>query len=57
MGDDADAAARLRTGFAELLEQRDATLTPEQRREWTRHVVEGARELQAILDAAPSADG
>ena len=39
-------------GFADLLETKGETLSPEQRAEFTARVAEGARELRAILDAA-----
>ncbi len=38
-------------GFAELLEARGEELSVEERREYTRRVADGARELRAILDA------
>lgn len=40
------------TGFADVLETRGETLTPEQRATYTTLLAEGARELRTILDAA-----
>ena len=38
-------------GFAELLESKGPELPPDQRDEFLARLLEGARELQAILDA------
>ncbi len=41
-------------GFADLLEARGEELTADDRREYTKRLAEGARELRGILDAERS---
>jgi signal transduction histidine kinase len=38
------------SGFAELLERRGETLTPEQHAEYLARIIEGVREMDQILD-------
>jgi signal transduction histidine kinase len=40
------------SGFAELLERRGDALSPEQRAEYLARIVQGAREMDAILQSA-----
>jgi nitrogen-specific signal transduction histidine kinase len=39
-------------GFAQLLERGTATLTDEQRADYTRRIVDAAAEIKALLDGA-----
>ena len=40
------------SGFAELLQRRGDALSPQQREEYLARIVQGAREMDAILQAA-----